>query len=299
MRRNTMGSELSTTKASDLDPAILFSLVTGGDCAKLNDNQKLAYYKARCEAAGIDPRCQPFQFLNLQGKVVLYALKGATDQLASKHGIKVEIASQVTEAGIRTVTVRATAKDGRQTDEIGAVSVEGVKGDQLCNAYMKAVTKAKRRAVLSLCGLGMMDETEIETVPNAVPLVVPIIEHPAPPPTPAPVGVATPKPTPQVTQQVETKKAEPQELESSVYVVEAVSKNGKQDKKGHTYWGILLKAPGATDEGQWANTYHERFYEVAKAAKKSGKRFLCSYNVSGGEGRVFWWLEEMVEVKDE
>ena len=32
---------------------------------------------------------------------------------------------------------------------------------------MKASTKAKRRAVLALLGLGMLDETEIETIPNA------------------------------------------------------------------------------------------------------------------------------------
>jgi hypothetical protein len=30
------------------------------------------------------------------------------------------------------------------------------------NAMMKAVTKAKRRAVLALCGLGISDESEIE-----------------------------------------------------------------------------------------------------------------------------------------
>jgi hypothetical protein len=35
---------------------------------------------------------------------------------------------------------------------------------------MKCVTKAKRRAVLSLCGLGMMDELELETVAGAKPM---------------------------------------------------------------------------------------------------------------------------------
>ena len=31
---------------------------------------------------------------------------------------------------------------------------------------MKAETKAKRRVTLSICGLGMLDETEVETVPQ-------------------------------------------------------------------------------------------------------------------------------------
>jgi hypothetical protein len=37
---------------------------------------------------------------------------------------------------------------------------------------MKAETKAKRRATLSLCGLGMLDETEVASVPEAKPGVV-------------------------------------------------------------------------------------------------------------------------------
>ena len=37
----------------------------------------------------------------------------------------------------------------------------------LANAQMKAVTKGKRRLTLSLCGLGWLDETEIETIPTA------------------------------------------------------------------------------------------------------------------------------------
>lgn len=145
----------------------IMRLVAGGDTAGLNPEQKLSYYKARCEAAGVDARTAPFQFIKLQGREVLYATKGATDQLASNHGIRVEIQSQATENGVRTVVVRAIAKDGRQTDDIGVVPVEGLKGPDLANAFMKAVTKAKRRAILSLCGLGMLDESELDTIKDA------------------------------------------------------------------------------------------------------------------------------------
>lgn len=156
------GKEL-TTLGSDT----IMRLVGGGDTSGLTQAQKLDYYKARCEAAGLDNRTAPFQFIKLQGREVLYATKGATDQLASNHGIRVEIQSQVTENGVRTVVVRAVAKDGRQTDDIGVVPVEGLKGGDLANAFMKAVTKAKRRAILSLCGLGMLDESELETIKDA------------------------------------------------------------------------------------------------------------------------------------
>lgn len=145
----------------------LWAVVASGDLSRLTPDQKIAYYRSRCEVAGLDYRAQPFQYMRLQGKETLYATKAATDQLAALHGVRVEIVSQSTDDGIRVVTVRAIAKDGRQTDEIGAVSVKGLSGEALCNAMMKAVTKAKRRAVLSLCGLGMMGETEVESIPNA------------------------------------------------------------------------------------------------------------------------------------
>jgi hypothetical protein len=160
-----MTTELVKTDEG-LDDKALLALVSGGDTARLNEQQKIAYYRGRCEAAGLDPRTAPLMFVRLSGKEVLYATKAATDQLASNHGVRTEILSQATDGGIRLVQVRATARDGRSTEEVGALSIEGLKGEALANALMKCVTKAKRRAVLSLCGLGMLDETEIETVPR-------------------------------------------------------------------------------------------------------------------------------------
>lgn len=149
-----------------MDDQSLLGLVTSGDCARLTAEQKLNYYKARCDAAGLDPRCQPFEFITFQGRQILYARKECSNQLASKHGVICEILTQVTEEGIRTVVVRSKTKDGRQTDEIGCVTVANLKGNDLCNALMKAVTKAKRRAILSICGLGLIDELEVDTLPG-------------------------------------------------------------------------------------------------------------------------------------
>lgn len=168
-----MGTAIQTTPPNGslggLDETTMHALVTGGDCSRLTPAQKTAYYVARCEAAGLDPRAQPFAFVRLNGKEVLYAQKAAADQLAAKHGVRLSILSQATEDGIRIVTVRAEAKDGRVTEEIGALPIKGLTGEALSNALMKTVTKAKRRAVLSLCGLGMLDETEVESIPHAEP----------------------------------------------------------------------------------------------------------------------------------
>ncbi len=183
------GKELTT-----MDGGSMLKLVDGGDTSVLPDEMKLQYYRARCEAAGLDPRTAPFQFIRLQGKEVLYATKGATDQLAAAHKIRVEVISQVTESDVRIVMVRAEAADGRKTDEMGAVPVAGIKGAELANAYMKAITKAKRRAILSLCGLGMMDETELETVSG----ISNSVDHSLKPPVaqPARASAGTPKPAP-------------------------------------------------------------------------------------------------------
>ena len=42
----------------------------------------------------------------------------------------------------------------------------------LVNAKLKAITKAKRRVTLSICGLGFLDETEIDTIPSAQPAAI-------------------------------------------------------------------------------------------------------------------------------
>lgn len=159
-----MATELQVMK-HDISDDTMLKLVTAGDCSGLNSEQKLQYYKARCDAAGLDPRATPFQFIKLQGKDILYATKSCADQLTNNHKLSAKIIEQRTEDGIRVVSVRISNPEGRELDDIGAVNVKGLAGDALCNACMKAVTKAKRRATLSFCGLGMLDETELETIP--------------------------------------------------------------------------------------------------------------------------------------
>jgi len=151
-----------------INPEIISALVLGGDVSKLNAVQKVQYYNKLCENIGLNPLTQPFKLLKLQGKEVLYADKGATQQLCQIHNISTEVTKKERIDDVYVVTVRASNDKGRFTDEDGVVSIGNLKGDMLANALMKAVTKAKRRAVLAFCGLGMLDETEIETIPNAV-----------------------------------------------------------------------------------------------------------------------------------
>ena len=49
----------------------------------------------------------------------------------------------------------------------GAVSLAGLSGEAKANAFMKAETKACRRATLRLIGLGWLDESETASIPGA------------------------------------------------------------------------------------------------------------------------------------
>jgi len=148
---------------------IMESVIVRGDLAKLQPEERAKYYSTVCQSIGLNPLTKPFEYITLNGKLTLYARKDATDQLRSLRGVSVVIVSRERVEDVYVVTARATTSDGRSDESIGAVAIGNAKGEALANALMKAETKAKRRVTLSICGLGMLDETEIETIPGAQP----------------------------------------------------------------------------------------------------------------------------------
>jgi hypothetical protein len=160
-----MSTELTTATPGQ----IIESVIIKGDLAKLSPEERTRYYSEVCRSVGLNPMTQPFQYINLSGKLTLYARKDATDQLRQIHGVSLTIVSREQVGDVYVVTARATTASGRSDESIGAVSIGSLKGDALANALMKAETKAKRRVTLSICGLGLLDETELETIPGAQP----------------------------------------------------------------------------------------------------------------------------------
>lgn len=142
-------------------------VVVQGDLGKLTPAQRLSYYRRVCESVGLNPYTQPFSYLSLNGKLTLYPLKGATDQLRRINSVSVDIIAREQIGDLYVVTARATLPNGRRDEEIGAVCVAGLKGEALANALMKATTKAKRRVTLSAVGLGWLDESEVESIAGA------------------------------------------------------------------------------------------------------------------------------------
>jgi hypothetical protein len=149
--------------------AIMEKLILGGDLKALTPGERLNFYNSTCQSLGLNPLTRPFEYITLNGKLTLYARKDATEQLRNIHGVSVTKLEREVHEGIFTVTAYLEHGNGRKDSSIGAVSIEGLKGEAKANAMMKAETKAKRRGTLSICGLGLLDETEIETIPDAKP----------------------------------------------------------------------------------------------------------------------------------
>jgi hypothetical protein len=162
-----------------LPSEVMEKVVIGGDLAGLNAAQRAEYYGAVCRSLGLNPLTKPFEYLDLNGKLRLYALRDCADQLRRLHGISIYIANRERTSDLYVVTARAKDRHGREDESTGAVTVGNLKGDALANALMKAETKAKRRVTLSIAGLGWLDETELETIHQNRPVTPPDQEAPA------------------------------------------------------------------------------------------------------------------------
>lgn len=155
-----------------LDPEILAHLqLHGGDLAGLNDGQILSHINYLCEKFDLDPALTPFLVYKSGPRLQIYARKSCTEQLAVKHEISFEIRERQRDKDVFTVLTRLTLKDGRYTDSTGVVAIAGLEGESLSNSFMKCETKSKRRGVLSLLGLGVPDESEIDSIPGATTVV--------------------------------------------------------------------------------------------------------------------------------
>ena len=145
--------------------SVIESVIVKGDLGKLTPQERTRYYMEVCKSIGLNPLTKPFEYITLNGKLTLYALRACTDQLRSIHSVSVEDMTQTQTDGVCVVTVKVRNKDGRTDMATGAVNIGGLKGEALANAMMKTETKAKRRATLSICGLGFLDESEVDSTP--------------------------------------------------------------------------------------------------------------------------------------
>lgn len=163
---------ITQQRAADLAPNVqrdeaaqtLARVILDGDLARLSDADRVTHYNATCQSLGVNPLTRPLEYIKLNGKLVLYARKDCTDQLRALRRVSVTISDRTISDGLAIVTARASTPDGRTDEDIGSVPIGNLTGEARANAIMKAMTKAKRRVTLSICGLGFLDETEVESV---------------------------------------------------------------------------------------------------------------------------------------
>lgn len=190
--------ETALTTDRQITPELMEKALLGDDLSGLTPTERLSLYKAVCHSLGLNPLTKPFGYHELDHKLVLYARKDCTDQLRSRESNPVDITivkREETESLLLVTAQAVMMNTGRKDESIGAVPKIKEEGEwrtsqnnkrffhglgtykplnplELANAMMKCETKAKRRVTLSICGLGILDESEIEDIPPA-PEVVP------------------------------------------------------------------------------------------------------------------------------
>lgn len=149
---------------------VIERVISSGDLGRMTPADRVAFYWRTCESLGLNPLTRPFEYLVLDGKITLYARKDATEQLRRLNDVSIIELRRERDDDLGIVTVYASGRDrhGRTDEASGVVSIKGLSGQALANSLMKAETKAKRRLTLSLCGLGFLDESEVEGIGEQV-----------------------------------------------------------------------------------------------------------------------------------
>jgi len=164
-------------KSKEKDMQAVESALVRNDISQLSTQEKMTFYNNICESVGLNPLTKPFSFLKLQGREVLYATKDCTEQLRKIHGVSTQIISKGLAMDLFEVHIKAQDKNGRVDEDLAYVVVKGMQGADLANAMLKCITKAKRRVTLSICGLGVLDESELDNVRNISPASNPQIQN--------------------------------------------------------------------------------------------------------------------------
>ena len=162
---------------NQINSELLEKVILGNDLSGLTSIQKVEYVKSICQTIGLNPVTKPIQLMKFQGKEVPYFTKDASEQLRKNNRVSItKVDTKIHDGGLYVVTAYATTPDGRQDCSTGAIVISGLRGDALANAMMKAETKAKRRVTLSICGLGFIDELEVDSLPQAQKIDISLIQ---------------------------------------------------------------------------------------------------------------------------
>lgn len=161
---------------TDFTPGeIMSQVITKGDLIHLSPEQRAGYYSHLCASLSLNPLTKPFDFIERKNRdglksLSVYANKDCASQLRRNHKVSIDHLEIADDGDYLTVTAYASLPDEQKDVDISVVCLKGLIGEDRANAIKKAVTQAKRRVSLSICGLGFLDESEVSSIPNARPI---------------------------------------------------------------------------------------------------------------------------------
>ncbi len=149
------------------------------DWTNVSEKDRIRAVVAMCKVLNISPALNPFYFINLpeQGKTpartILYPGSESTALIAKGNNISLQITNKWLDKESNIYFVEGYGIDGagRKIENIAATYMAGyngvLTGQHRANAMMKTVTKFQRRTVLSMVGLSIPDDDEIERLHEA------------------------------------------------------------------------------------------------------------------------------------
>jgi hypothetical protein len=168
----------------------LAHILATGDLAKLSDEQRVAYYLDLCRSLSLSPRSRPFDWLLLDGRLILYPNKSCAEQLRRAHRISVRITRREPVGDLFVVEAEGTTPSGRTDTASKYVPLtawnrqrgayERLRGKELADAYAKCETGAKRRLTFSMVGLAALPDPDELRAGRAVVVdgTGAVLEHP-------------------------------------------------------------------------------------------------------------------------
>lgn len=158
---------LSNIKLINSNEQLLEKVILQNDLGGLSPVEKVQHVKNICVSLGLNPLTKPIQLIKFQNKEIPYMSKDGAEQLRNLHEVSIyKLETEILNNKVYVVRAYAKKPNGREDCSTSAVSIEGVKPIEIGNVMKKCETQAKRRVTLSICGLGMLDESEIEDLPK-------------------------------------------------------------------------------------------------------------------------------------
>jgi len=154
--------------------SLMEKVIIGGDMFDLTPEERVLYYQAICHSLKLNPLTKPFDYIKLDGKLTLYAKASAAEQLRNIQNISIfKIEDESDDTFFRKIAYGEKA-DGRKDMSTAVLhkmvydsytkKMRTAKPLELANLEMKCETKVKRRLTLSMAGLNMVDESDLDTM---------------------------------------------------------------------------------------------------------------------------------------